>query len=254
MPKTYRRRYRKRTWGRRRRGLFKRRYYRRRSRYSKKRQVYGTISKIRRPLITDRLFVKLKWNGTLFFNSASSLSASTYVLANDLYNPTDPSNAAAANNVTGYNAYLTLFSRYTVKGCKINATFMNNDQLPQKVFIQPRFASAGAWSPSVFQPEEVPRTTIRYLSNNTSGQKASIKQYYSTSNICGVKDTMDNEDLQAFTRPSINGVRPFDFWGFLIAGIKQDGADTPTATISTTINVTLTYYVVFHQPTATLNN
>lgn len=199
--------------------------------------------RVRKTLITDQVFVKLKYRTQQKLN-ATGIYDSWIVSGNNMY---DPDFTGVGHQPTGFDQYSAFFNKYLVYGCKIKVTMQNNlTGTMVNAYIVPSDSGAPTWlGDGNYDPNDQPNTKQAILqgySINPARSSCVLKHYMTTKKIW--EDTqLDPNDYGAVTTTS-----PSKLWYFIIYNTvyQFNGGGTATSvTFATILDVKMTYYAKF---------
>lgn len=221
---------------------YKRRRYKRRRRFRRFARVYkryrrsrgiarkGTRLKIRRPIISDRVFVKLVYTDFVPFADATTAFAWYTFRGNSIY---DPNYTGTGHYPSGYLNWATFFNRYKVHASKISVSFSWQSAAPGKLLIIPTTDETLSTDEQVWHYDDNPQCKWRYLptsyfvsgdavpTTTTALGKAnqfSLKHFAFTQRITGVP-------MADVTQQSLFGTNPTKVWYWHV-GTMNLGAGT----------------------------
>lgn len=201
---------------------------------------------LRRPIIADKAYIKLKYSvgGELNIGANAQVPTLWNFRGNSCY---DCDKTNTGHQPAGWDQWKQFYSHYRVTGCKITARFIANGNPPANCIIIASDAADGADLPntwSIITPgliRELNYTRIKMIGGSTTPLGAvTVKHYMTTSRIFGkALNTMD--DLIA----PVTGNAPHT-WFFQV-GIQRvlEGGQFLSQSIFVTVVVTLKYYVEF---------
>lgn len=165
------------------------------------------------------------------------------VRANDLANPDD----VDSNAVDDYGLLQTKFDKYTVYGCKITVTFINDSDFSKMAFIEPLNEGETAttfsnWS--ALQAEQGVKSRL-VRGGGAGNNKVTLSLYRSTQSI--TQHDILEEDLSANYNASTPGNSPTKKWRFRVGIMNPTGPTTSYKSL-TNIVVKTTYYAKLFSP------
>lgn len=239
--------YRRRRYGRK-KATYRRRTYRRRGSYRSRRYRRRNIATFRRlkgPVTTDSVFVRLIYNAALNQTSDTASAKNLHgFTGNDIV---DPDATGGGLQPTGFDQWSALYNRFRVMGSAIEVkvsvrpnSSVNNKKLMLLVFPATFHNTTGVnWRDLAGNKY----MSMKSIPGVNSGGTCIIKKYMSTRKIYGLSKTQVSDDNYTGTTA---GVQPSKlwYWNTWTGPFDDSNLNIQDAT-NLEINVKLIYYVKF---------
>lgn len=126
-----------------------------------------TTTRIRPILISDKLFVRLKYTIDEPYTPTGSGAITWRIIRAN--NPSDPDTVSAVQP-TGWDQWSAFYQNYRVPAVKVDVTWsMNQDTLQTYYYIMPSLTSVPSTA-TTFNPEQQPWTRWKRVTNIVTGQ------------------------------------------------------------------------------------
>lgn len=195
-----------------------------------RRHVYGVAPTVQRGLcVSDSQLVKLRYTDRITLDPALGLQTSYTYRCNSI---NDPDYTGVGTQPTGHDQWGVFYSRYTVVGATITATFIPRVDTPTNAAgIGGIHQDEDVTAPSdVLSAMSQKHTKWGYMGTSSSGRYPKVVMKFDPKSFFGVKDIADNHQLGA-----LFGANPSRaaYWNVFLAPAASTDDLSVTAVIIT---------------------